>query len=96
MVLKTHRIQCFVPIARPGEYCYFLRVKLQEIEHEALALTEGDRAKLVLSLVDTFIAPGMDISDQEACCRDAEMENGTVTPMAHEDFIRYVMERRHK
>ncbi len=31
-------------------------MKLQEIEQEALALTEPERAELVISLMDTFTA----------------------------------------
>jgi hypothetical protein len=53
-------------------------MKLQEIEREALGLSERERAQLVLSLVR----------------RDAELETGSVEPMLHEEFVRRVREER--
>ena len=69
-------------------------MKLQEIEQEALALTEPERAELVISLMDTFTAPETGVPDEEALRRDAELENGTVAPMLHEEFVRRVEDGR--
>jgi hypothetical protein len=67
---------------------------LQDIEQEALGLSESDRAELVLSLMRTLVAPGADVTNEEALRRDAEMEAGSVEPMLHEEFVRRVREER--
>lgn len=72
----------------------FTRMKLQEIEREALALGESDRAALILSLMETLPAPGSDVGDDEALRRDEEMESGKVAPISHEEFVRRVGESR--
>lgn len=69
-------------------------MKLQEIEQEALALSDEERAVLVLSLIDTLAAPATDTSDEEAMLRDAEMESGKVSPVAQEEFVRRVQQGR--
>ena len=67
-------------------------MKLQEIEQEALGLTERERPELVLSLMSTLTAPEAAISDEEVFRRDAELENGSVEPMLHEELVRRVRE----
>jgi hypothetical protein len=69
-------------------------MKLQEVEQEALALSEQERAVLALSLMDTLNAPGADVSDEEVVHRDAQMESGAVAPMLHEEFIQRVQKGR--
>lgn len=69
-------------------------MKLQEIEQEALGLSESERAELVLSLMRTLAAPGADVTDEEILRRDAELEAGVVGPMLHEEFVRRVREDR--
>jgi hypothetical protein len=69
-------------------------MKLQEIEQEALGLSESERAELVLSLMRTLAAPGADVTDEEVFRRDTELEAGTVEPMLHEEFVRRVREER--
>jgi hypothetical protein len=69
-------------------------MKLQEIEQEALGLSESERAELVLSLMRTLAAPGADVTDEEVSRRDTELEAGTVEPMLHEEFVRRVREER--
>lgn len=69
-------------------------MKLQEIEQEALGLSERERAELVLSLMRTLAAPEANISDDEVVRRDAELETGSVEPMLHEEFVRRVREER--
>ena len=71
-----------------------LSVKLQDIEQEALGLSESERAELVLSLMRTLAAPGADVTDEEVFRRDAELEAGNVEPMVHEEFVRRVREER--
>jgi hypothetical protein len=65
-------------------------MKLQEIEQEALGLSERERAELVLSLMRTLAAPGADVTDDEVFRRDTEMEAGSVEPLLHEEFVRRV------
>jgi hypothetical protein len=69
-------------------------MKLQDIEQKALELSERERAELVLSLMRTLAAPGAEITDDDVFRRDAEMEAGSVEPMAHEEFVRRVREER--
>jgi hypothetical protein len=69
-------------------------MKLQEIEQEALRLSDIERAELVLSLMRTLAAPGADVTDEEVFRRDAELEAGSVEPMLHEEFVRRVREER--
>ena len=69
-------------------------MKLQEIEQEALGLSESERAELVLSLMRTLAAPGVEVADEEVQRRDAELEAGRVEPMLHEEFVRRVQAER--
>lgn len=69
-------------------------MRLQDIEQEALGLSEGDRAELVLALMRTLAAPGADVTEEEVFRRDEEMEAGRVEPMLHEEFVRRVQEVR--
>ena len=71
-------------------------MKLQEVEQEALALNEADRAALVLSLMDTLTPVVTEVNDDEVSRRDEEMENGSLSPMMHEEFVRRVQSQRHK
>jgi hypothetical protein len=69
-------------------------MKLEEIEQEALGLSEQDRAELVLSLMRTLVAPESDVTDEEAFRRDVELESGSVEPLLHEEFVRRVRQER--
>ena len=69
-------------------------VKLQDIEREALELSESDRAELVLSLMRTLAAHGADVTDEEVSRRDGELEAGSVEPMLHDEFVRRVRDER--
>lgn len=69
-------------------------MRLEEIEQQALALTDQERAALVLSLIDTLAVPGTDIPDEEALRRDAEMQNGSVSPLSHDEFVQRVQQGR--
>ncbi len=83
-----------ITIARLAPGWYRLVMKLQELEQEARSLPECDRADLVLSLMDTLGDPGDDISDEEVCQREAELEAGEAEPMLHEEFVRRVRDER--
>jgi hypothetical protein len=67
---------------------------LQDIEQEALGLSESDRARLVLSLMRTLADSGPVVSDEEVLRRDAELEAGSVAPMLHDEFVRRVEKER--
>ena len=69
-------------------------MKLQDIEQEALGLSESERAELVLSLMRTLAAPGAEVTDEEVLRRDAELEAGSVEPMLHEEFVHRVRAER--
>lgn len=69
-------------------------MSFKEIEQEAVALSEKERATLVSSLLETLIPPGLDISDDEVIQRDAELESGAVQPISHDEFVRRVKEAR--
>ena len=82
-------------IAGAVEAGYFYTMKMLEIEREALALTEGERAALVLSLMDTLAAPG-EVGDDEVFRRDAELESGAVALMSHEEFVEGIQNSRQR
>jgi len=69
-------------------------MKLMEIEQEALALPDRDRASLAAKLLETLPPPGTDVSDEEVEQREREMESGQVTAISHEEFVRRVREQR--
>ncbi|MGD1084208.1 MAG: addiction module protein [Verrucomicrobiota bacterium] len=69
-------------------------MKIEEIEQEALALPDRDRASLVAKLLDTLPPPETDVSDEEVDQREREMESGQVTAISHQEFVRRVQEQR--
>ena len=69
-------------------------MKLAEIEQEALALTDQERASLAAKLLDTLPPPGTDVSDDEVEQRERELESGQVTAISHEEFVRGVRQER--
>ena len=69
-------------------------MKLAEIEQEALALTEGERAALATKLLDTLLPPGTDVSDDEVERREQELESGQVAAISHEEFVCGVQAKR--
>jgi hypothetical protein len=73
-------------------YVWF--VKLDEIEREALALPDCDRASLAASLLGTLPPPGTDISDEEIEQREREMDLGQVPAISHQEFVRRVEQQR--
>jgi putative addiction module component (TIGR02574 family) len=71
-------------------------MKLAEIEQEALALSDVERASLAAKLLDTLPPPGTDISDEEVDRREREMDSGEITPILREEFVRRVQRERGK
>lgn len=50
-------------------------MSLAEIQEQALALDENDRARLIASLLDT-LPPDIHISDEEVLERDSDLNSG--------------------
>ena len=73
---------------------YIAAMKLAEIEQEALALPERERASLAAKLLDTLPPPGTDISDDEVERRERELESGQAAAISHEEFVRRVQQER--
>jgi hypothetical protein len=71
-------------------------MKLNEIEHEAAALSERDRANLICKLLDTLPVAGPDVLDEEVAERDQELQSGKVEALTHEEFVRRVQEDRRR
>ena len=80
----------------PAKVCIFLPMKLAEIEQEALALSDVERASLAAKLLDTLPPPGTDVSDEEVDRREREMDSGEITPILREEFVRRVQRERGK
>ena len=69
-------------------------MKLAEIEQQALALPDRDRASLAAKLLDTLPPTGTDVSDEEVEEREREMGSGKVTAISHQEFVRRVQKQR--
>jgi hypothetical protein len=67
---------------------------LNEIQQEAIALPERQRADLICKLLETLPPAEVHISDEEVKTRDQELENATVEPLLHEEFVRRVQSNR--
>jgi putative addiction module component (TIGR02574 family) len=71
-------------------------MKLAEIEQEALALSDSERASLAAKLLDTLPPAGTDVSDEEIERRERELESGEVTPISREELDRSLQRERRK
>ena len=69
-------------------------MNIAEIEHEALALTESERATLVSKLLDTLPPAGTDISDEEVQQRENDLASGKVSAISQDEFVRRVQRER--
>jgi len=69
-------------------------MKLAEIEQEALALSERERASLAAKLLDTLPAEETQVSDEEVENRERQLESGQVAAISHEEFVRRVEQER--
>ena len=65
-------------------------MKVEEIEHEALALTERERVTLVTRLLDTLPPAGADISDEEVDQRERDLASGKVASISQDEFVHRV------
>ena len=71
-------------------------MKLTEIEQEALALSDTERASIAAKLLDTLPPPGTDVSDRQVERRQRGLASGEVTPILREEFARRVQRERRK
>ena len=71
-------------------------MKVLEIEREALALSERDRARLAAKLLETLPTPNGDVTDEEVDERERQLDSGEVKPMTHEEFVRGVQRERRR
>ena len=69
-------------------------MKVEEIEHEALALSEGERGSLAVKLLRSLPVAAAFVSDEQVELRDAELAAGKVTAISHTEFVRRVQRER--
>ena len=69
-------------------------MKVEEIEREALALSEGERASLLSKLLDTLPPVGTDVSDEEVEQRERDLTSGKVSAISQDEFVRRVQQER--
>jgi putative addiction module component (TIGR02574 family) len=69
-------------------------MKLAEIEQQALALPDRERASLAAKLLDSLPPPGTDVSDDEVEQREQDLESGRVSAISHEELVRRVQQER--
>ena len=69
-------------------------MKLAEIEQEALALPERERASFAAKLLNTLPPGETDVSDEEVASRERELDSGQVAAISHEEFLRRVEQER--
>ena len=82
-----------IALRETGEYP-LVSMTLQDIEQEALGLSERDRAELALVLMRTLSPREAEVTDEEVFRRDEELETGAVEPMPHDEFVRRVQRER--
>jgi len=69
-------------------------MKVEEIEQEALALSEGERGSLVAKLLRTLPAAVAFVSDQEVEQRESDLAAGKVSALSHAEFVQRVQRER--
>ena len=69
-------------------------MSFSDVQQEALALSEKERASLAAALLETLPAPGTDISDEEVLQREADLESGRTQEISHDEFVRRVQRER--
>ena len=65
-------------------------MKVEEIEQEALALSEGERGSLAAKLLLTLPAAEAFVSDEEVEQRENDLASGKVSSISHAEFVRRV------
>ncbi len=71
-------------------------MKLGDIEEEALALPDRDRAALAAKLLRTLPPPGTAGSEAEIEQREAELVSGRVSDISYQEFVRGVQAQRRR
>jgi hypothetical protein len=71
-----------------------MAMTIAEVEKEALALLEDERARLAVSLLETLPPPEAELSDDEVLKRDVDLESGRAEEISHQEFIRRVERER--
>jgi hypothetical protein len=71
-------------------------MKLAEIEQEALALPDRERASLAAKLIGTLPFPEAEVSDEEVERREKDLESGRVAAISHEEFVHRVERERRR
>ena len=74
---------------------YILNMSLAEVEKEALALNDLDRARLMAALIETLPAD-FEVSDEEVLQRDAELSSGQTEEISHDEFVKRVEAERRR
>jgi hypothetical protein len=69
-------------------------MKVEKIEQQALALSDGERATLVAKLLHTLPPADSKVSDSEVEQRESDLASGKVTPISHDEFVRRVQRER--
>lgn len=69
-------------------------MKVEEIEQEALALSDGQRASLAARLLTTLPPAEADISDEVVEQRERDLASGKVSAISHDEFVRRVQRER--
>jgi len=69
-------------------------MKVEEIEQEALALSEGQRGSLAVKLLSSLPVAEVFVSDEQVELRDAELASGRVIAVSHAEFTRRVRRER--
>lgn len=82
-------------MARIVSFRYLAAMRLAEIEKQALALSEDERASLAVSLLET-LSHDVEISDEEVMRRDADSESGRAVEISHDEFVRRVERERRR
>ena len=82
-------------VAQINPFCYLLAMNLAEVQKQALALSENERAQLAVSLLET-LPPEVEISDEEVLQRDADLDSGRAEEISHEEFVRRVEQERRR
>ena len=70
-------------------------MSLAEVEKEALALNDVDRARLMAALIETLPVDS-EVSDEEVLQRDAELSSGQAEEISQEEFVKRVEAERRR
>jgi hypothetical protein len=82
-------------VAQIISFCNLLDMSFAEVERQALALSESERARLAAALLET-LPPEVETSDEEVLQRDADLGNGRAEEISHEEFVRRVDQERRR